>query len=89
MNTLRRIVPIAMVAVVVALDAYADPERSEREFSALYVFGDSLSDPGNTWALLDRRLAAKPVSDSTYLLPVTRDQCAPFANMFFLAVGLQ
>ncbi len=80
--------PLTMATVIVApLDA--DPERSERGFSALYVFGDSLSDPGNTWALLDRRLAAKSISDSSYLLPVTRDQCAPFANMFFFTVGLQ
>ncbi len=56
MNVLRKMLPLTMVVAMLAvamapLDAYADPEKSERKFSALYVFGDSLSDPGNTWAL--------------------------------------
>ena len=30
-------------------EAYADHNRFNRDFSSLYVFGDSLSDPGNTY----------------------------------------
>jgi phospholipase/lecithinase/hemolysin len=54
MNVSRRILLLSVVAILVVIgaapqDAYAGNYRFKRDFSALYVFGDSLSDPGNTY----------------------------------------
>ena len=56
MNETRRTLLMALAAsmiFVLALPGAAQAEFRyfERDFSALYVFGDSLSDPGNTYAL--------------------------------------
>lgn len=56
MNVIRRMLLTTLVAVTAAVmitpqDAYADFGRFHREFSTIFVFGDSLSDPGNAWVL--------------------------------------
>lgn len=63
MNVLRRILLMsfsaAMLVIVVAPQgANAHSTKYNQVFSAVYVFGDSLSDPGNAWAL--RRKKASP-----------------------------
>jgi len=64
MNALRRTLLLTLAAAIVVVgfvpqDAYADFNRFHRNFSKLYVFGDSLSDPGNTW-VIRRETAAPP-----------------------------
>ena len=54
MNVLRRMLLLSFAVTLVAIgaapqEAYADHNRFNRDFSSLYVFGDSLSDPGNTY----------------------------------------
>ncbi len=56
MNAMKRMLLMTMAASMILVLAIPEPARAEfgyfgRDFSALYVFGDSLSDPGNTYAL--------------------------------------
>jgi len=56
MNVIRRLLLMTFAATIILVlaapqPANADFRRFERDFSALYVFGDSLSDSGNTYAL--------------------------------------
>ena len=54
MNVLRRTLLLSLAAILVVVgmapqEAIADQSHFKRDFSNLYVFGDSLSDPGNTY----------------------------------------
>lgn len=56
MNAIKRTLLMTLAASMILVLAMPDTARAEfrhfkRDFSALYVFGDSLSDPGNTYAL--------------------------------------
>ena len=73
MNVIRRMLLVSVAAILVSVavapqEAYADFSRFNREFSALYVFGDSLSDPGNAWVLSGETTTAPyaPVPDYPY-----------------------
>jgi outer membrane lipase/esterase len=49
--TTRTLCSIAVLAVALATGAAANPAKIDRRYDALYVFGDSLSDPGNVYVL--------------------------------------
>ena len=56
MNPVRKMLLMTFTASMILVLAVPQPASADfgyfdREFSALYVFGDSLSDPGNTYAL--------------------------------------
>lgn len=56
MNHFRRMLLLVLggtvaILTIAGVPAHADWGRFERDYSALYIFGDSLSDPGNTYAV--------------------------------------
>jgi len=49
--TMRRLLTLTFLTLALAISAVASAKGDSREFGALYVFGDSLSDPGNVFVL--------------------------------------